>query len=210
MQLKYLVPALALVLGVGVTAVADPKPDAKQTETDLEAFRAYLKEHYREKKWQTGPTRIDSDEIRKAYPGQRFYFVFSAPPLPPGAPLPEVLKSYQKRMEEFRKDYLALTVRIDAAGKISALQKAADYNAGLMKVATDEDAKIAAAAVVALCGQDRVGPGAVAANEVRVTKNEQGWTCTVSKPRTYQATAAFDPAGRCLRVSKHYAGPLPP
>ena len=41
------------------------------------------------KKWQTGPEFMDSEEIRKAFGKQRFYYVFSSPPMPPGAEAPD-------------------------------------------------------------------------------------------------------------------------
>jgi hypothetical protein len=40
----------------------------------------------------------------------------------------------------------------------------------LMRVTTDDDARICAAAILSLYGSDRVGPGIVSAKEVNVTK----------------------------------------
>jgi hypothetical protein len=124
-------------------------------------------------------TRIDSEEIRKAYKKQRFYYVFSSPPLPPGAPLPDLLEEYQRKLVEYQKQFISLTISIDEQGRITPYHKAEDYNLGLMKITTDEDAKIAAAAILSLYGSDRVGPGSVAAKEVTLTRGEKGWSCSV-------------------------------
>lgn len=201
--------ASCLLLGMSLTLLAaDKEADDKQTKEDLTAFKEFLKKTHDGKKWQSGPLRIDSDEIRKAYPKQRFYFVHSSPPLPPGAPI--ALEAYQKRMEEFRRDFISVTARIDDAGKITPQQKPDDYNTGLMKVASDDDAKLAAAAIMALYAGDRVGPGVVALNQVKVTKTDKGWTCVVSKQNLFHGNVIFDAAGKCTAVSKQYAGPLPP
>src|SRR5262245_13242248 len=148
-------------LAAGFGAGAGDKKPAEGAKADLDAFRAYLAKQYEGKKWQTGPTRIDSPEIRQAYGKRRFYAVFSSPPLPPGAALKELIERYQRAMEDFRKNYVSVTAAVDDGGKVTPLRKPADYNDGLMKVASDEDAKVAAAAVLALHGADRVGPGPV-------------------------------------------------
>src|SRR6266446_6698064 len=68
MQLKLCFPALtfALMLGFDVIAFAvDRKTETEQTKADLVEFRSYLEKNMPGKKWQIGPTRIDSEEIRK-------------------------------------------------------------------------------------------------------------------------------------------------
>jgi hypothetical protein len=60
-------------------------PEAARTQEGRDAFRAYLQREYPAKKGQAGPSRLDCPAVRAAYPGQRFYFVYSGPPLPPGA-----------------------------------------------------------------------------------------------------------------------------
>jgi hypothetical protein len=127
------------------------------TKKDLAVFRSYLSAKHAGKKWQTGPSRLDSPAIQKAYGNRRFYFVFSAPPLPPGANLPAVQEAYRKRYQEFLKTHLSLTVRIEAKGAVVPLLKIDDYSQGLMGVTTDADARTAAAAVLSLHGSERVG-----------------------------------------------------
>ena len=67
-------------------------------EQDVTKVEEYLKEKHAGKKWQTGPARIDAEEVRAAYGGLRFYYVFSPSPVPPrgGAPPgPEVLEEFR-------------------------------------------------------------------------------------------------------------------
>jgi hypothetical protein len=188
----------------------DKKPDPKQTEADVSAFKDYLAKNHPGKKWQQGPARLDTPELARAYGKRRFYFVFSAPPLPPGAALPELIKRYQERMEEFRKHFMSLTVNVGEKDTIAPLKAPADYNRGLMAVKTDEDAQVAAAAILSLHGSDRVGPGAVSAKEVTVTRSEKGLTCRVTRNNNFAGTVTFDANGRCTAVSKTFIGPLPP
>ncbi len=85
---------LTAALLAGRDAVAQDKADAEQTKADLADFRAYLEKNHAGKKWQAGPARLDSPELRKAYEKRRLYYVFSAPPLPPGAALPDLIKRH--------------------------------------------------------------------------------------------------------------------
>jgi hypothetical protein len=210
-RLCLLAGAGVLVLAIGVSlAAADKKADAKQTKADVTAFKAYLAKNHPKKKWQTGPSRLDSAEIRKAYGQRRFYFVFSSPPLPPGAANPEILRRYQEQVQEFQKTAISLAVAIEDKDKFTPLSKPADFNQGLMKVKTDADAKTAAAAILSLYGSGRVSPGIVAAKEVSVTKNDMGWSCRVVKKLAFQGTVTFDAKGKCTGVSKVFTGPLPP
>jgi hypothetical protein len=176
---------------------------------DLLAFKKYLAKTYPEKKWQTGPSTLDSKEIRTAYPGLKLYYVFSAPPLPPGAFSKQLQENFRRRVEEFRKDFISVTASLGGDGTIKELRQPRDFNQGLMKVQSDDDAKAAAAAILSLYGADRVGPGPVAASDVTATKTDKGWTCQV-KGRFFQGSVTLDANGQCTAVSKIYTGPLPP
>lgn len=72
--------SLILIAALGFQA----DDEAARTKEGLEAFQSFLKKTYPEKKWQQGPSRLDSPALKAAYPGQRLYFVYSTPPLPPG------------------------------------------------------------------------------------------------------------------------------
>src|SRR5262245_31202539 len=181
-----------------------------QTMADFAKFQSYLEENKPGKKWQTGPARMDSEEIRTAFGKARFYYVFSSPPLPPGAPLPELIEEHQEKMDAYRKQFISLTMRIDEEGKITPLHEEEDYNLGMMRVTTDEDAKICAAAILSLYSSDeRVAPGIVAAKEVTVTKSENGWTCSVHRENAFEGEVVFDKEGKVVSATKTYAGPLP-
>jgi len=180
-----------------------------QTMADFAKFQSYLEENKPGKKWQTGPARMDSEEIRTAFGKARFYYVFSSPPPPPGAPLPELLEEHQRLMDLYQKQFISLTMRIDD-GKITPLHEEEDYNQGMMRVTNDEDAKICAAAILSLySSDDRVAPGLVAAKEVTVTSSGSGWSCGVHRENAFEGEVIFDKEGKIVSVTKTYAGPLP-
>ncbi len=201
---------LMLNLGIATRAGARNAENQRiQTAADIARFRNYMEEIKPGKKWQTGPTLIDSEEIRRAYGKARFYSVHSSPPLPPGAPLPELLEEYERKMDEYRERFISMTVRIDEQETMTPLYEAADYNQGLMSVTTDDDARIAAAAILSLYGSDRVAPGIVYATEVVVRRTENGWSCSVFRENAFRGEVVFDKDGKVVSLTKVYAGPLP-
>jgi hypothetical protein len=204
--------AIALMLNFGiVTRTGGKNAENQQTQTaaDLTRFRNYMEEVKPGKKWRSGPTPMDSAEIRRAYGRARFYSVYSSPPLPPGAPLPELLEEYKQKMDEHKKQFVSLTIRIDELERMAPLYEAEDYNQGLMRVTTDEDARIAAAAILSLYCSDRVGPQIVTAREVTVTRSEEGWSCSVHRENAFRGKVIFDRDGKCVSVTKKYQGPMP-
>jgi hypothetical protein len=78
-----------------------------------------------------------------------------------------------------------------------------------MRITTDDDARIGAAAILSLYGSDRVGPGIVTAKEVTVTRSENGWTCSVFRENAFRGEVVFDKDGKFVSMTKEYAGPLP-
>jgi hypothetical protein len=201
---------IAIVLNLGIaTRTPGRSAQNEQIRADLTRFRNYMEEVKPGKKWQSGPTPMDSEEIRRAYSNARFYSVYSSPPLPPGAPLPELLEGFKQKMDEYQKQFISLTIKIDAQERMTPLYEAEDYNQGLMRVTTDEDARISAAAILSLYGSDRVGPGIVTAKEVTVTRNEKGWLCSVFRENAFWGEVVFDNDGKCVSMKKVYAGPLP-
>jgi hypothetical protein len=201
---------IALMLNCGIiTNTAGKNAQNEQIRADLTRFRNYLEEVKPGKRWQSGPTPMDSAEIRKAYGKARFYSVYSSPPLPPGAPLPELVAEYKQKMDEYQKQFVSLTMRIDEQERMTPLNEAEDYNQGLMRITTDDDARIGAAAILSLYGSDRVGPGIVTAKEVTVTRSENGWTCSVFRENAFRGEVVFDKDGKFVSMTKEYAGPLP-
>jgi hypothetical protein len=203
---------IALMLNFGIVTLTGGKnAENQQTQTaaDLTRFRNYMEEVKPGKKWHSGPTPMDSEEIRRAYSNARFYSVYSSPPLPPGAPLPELVEEFKRKLEEHNKQFISLTIKIDAQERMTPLNEAEDYNQGLMRVTTDDDARISAAAILSLYGSDSVGPGIVTAKEVRVTRSENGWLCRVFRENAFWGEVVFDKDGKCVSMKKVYAGPLP-
>jgi hypothetical protein len=202
---------IALMLDFGiVTWTAGKNAQDGQTGADLTNFRNYLEEIKPGKKWQSGPTAMDSEEIRKAYENLRFYYVFSSPPLPPGADLPELHAEFERKMDEHQKQFISLSVRIDQQGRMAPLYKAEDYNQGLMRVTTDEDARICAAAILSVYCSDSVRPEIVTATEVAVTRSENGWVCSVVRENAFRGAVVFDKDGKCVSMTKEYEGSVPP
>lgn len=200
-----------VLLGFGTRAGAEVMVnDEAQTKADLAAFRAYLAKNFPGKKWQTGPTLLQSEELGKAYGKQRFYYVYTSPPFPPGANLRELIERYQRAMEEYQKNAISLTVSFAEDGTLTALRKPEDFARGLLPVTADAEAKVAAAALLSLYGHEKVGPVAISAQEVRVTRSKQGWTCTVNRPNAFTGTVGFDAEGRLIQIAKNFTGPLPP
>jgi len=201
---------IALMLNFGIiTHTVGKNAQNEQIRADLTRFRNYMEEVKPGKKWQSGPAHMDSVEIRKAYGKMRFYSVHSSPPLPPGAPLPELVEAYEQKMGEYQKHFISMTIGIDEQERMAPLDEVEDYNQGLMRVTTDEDARIAAAAILSLYGSDRVGPEIVSAKEVIVTGSENGWSCSVFRENAFRGQVVFDKNGRCVSMTKVYAGPLP-
>jgi hypothetical protein len=203
---------IAIMLNFGIaTRTGGKNAENQQTQiaADYTRIRSYMDEIKPGKKWRTGPTPMDSEEIRRAYGNVRFYSVYSSPPLPPGAPLPELLEEYKLKKKEHQEQFVSMNIRIDGQERMAPLYQAEDYNQGLMRVTTDDDARIAAAAILSLYYSDRVGPGIVSAKEVTVTRSENGWTCSVFRESAFRGEVVFDKDGKCVSMRKVYAGPLP-
>jgi len=201
-----------MIFGGAFAFGAGPASEAEMTRADEASFRDHLVKNQLHLKWDGAPMRLDSAEIRQAYGDRRFYFTFKAPPVPPGANWPAVIKRHKEAMAEYEKHSLRITVGIDKEQRTDRFQTAQDFNNGLIPVKTDEDARAAAAAILSLIGNDQVHPQVIHANEVRVTGTRFGWTCTVTQPRGIDGKVVFDPSGRCISATKNlnYVPPVPP
>lgn len=186
-----------------VVAAGDPKKEAATPADELEQFKAYLAKNHKGAKWQTGPARIENPALSTAYPGLRFYYVASSPPLPPGAPLPELLEAYRRKSAEYNAgNYISTIVSTDGKGVFTPV----DYQRGLIKIASEDDARTAAAAVLALAS-----PGSVpTAKMLQVTKSDRGWVCSQRIAFTGPDTVEFGSDGKFLRVHRVAPPILPP
>jgi hypothetical protein len=199
----------AMILGA---ITGSPFAAAASSQADLAVFHDHLVKNQLASRWDGTPTRIDSGEIRRAYGDRRFYFTFQEAPLPPGAPLPDLLEMHKREMQEYQKHSLRITVGIDNKQHADTFRTAQDFNVGLMSVKTDDDARIAAAAILSLIGNDRVYPAVINAREVSVTRTQSGWTCLVTRPRGFDGKVIFDSSGHCTSATKNlnYVPPVPP
>src|SRR5262245_16262270 len=112
---------VAMLLGGFAAPVLRADEPAEVQKKDVDAFKKYLADKHPGKKWSAGPTALDSKELREAYPGKRFYFVHSSPPLPPGAPLKDLLERHRERMLDYQKNYISVTVAISGDDAIKPL-----------------------------------------------------------------------------------------
>jgi hypothetical protein len=203
--------AWALLLPLAAPAAAENGEGAKQLKADCAAFQDYLKAEKLTARWQGDPTPLNTEEIRKAYGGRRVYFTYQAPPLPPGAFLPELIERHRRAMEEYRKHSLRIAVLIDG-DKVTAMRKPEDFNTALMAVTSDDEARLAAAAILSMMDAGHVAPGRINASEVKVESSGKGWTCTYSKPMSVDGKVTFNADGKCTAAEKrpNFIMPLPP
>lgn len=206
--------ALALLSACAVAHGADNSQvnRAPVNPTDARLFREALVEKGLADRWEGDPLTLSSQELYNAYPGVRFFYTFQPRPLPPGAPMPELLDRHKRAMQEYQKQSLRMTLGINDKGFANAYRTPADFNVGLRPVQSADQAKVAAAAILSLMDADHIGPGAIPAEEVTVTKTDNGWSCRVEQPRGIKGLVTFDEAGRCTGASKtaNYSRPLPP
>jgi hypothetical protein len=202
----------ALILGAGTGAFsAGTASKTESSQGDMAAFHDHLVNNKLDIRWEGEPARLDSEEIRRAYRDRRFYFTFKARPVPPGAALPDLIAEYKQKMQEYRKHALRITVGIDNKGHAATFRTTQDFNLGLMAVKTDDDARIAAGAILSLIGNDQVSPGVISSREVTVERTNAGWTCLVSRAREFDGKVVFDPSGHCTSAIKNlnYIPPVP-
>ncbi len=196
----------------GNNASAGPVSAVALDATDVARFHEALAEKGMSDKWEGDPMPLASEELRSAYPGMTFLYTFKPAPLPPGAPMPELIAAHQRAMEAYEKKSLRITMGINDKGFARAFKTPADFNVGLRPVTTDKAAQVAAAAILSLMDVDDVGPSAISAADVSVTKSSEGWTCRVSQARGIKGTVTFDGQGHCTSATKalNYSVPVPP
>ncbi len=189
-----------------------PAAQAPIYPADAQAVRELLTEKGLAAQWEGDPFALSSDELNQAYPNVRFFFTFQPRPLPPGAPMPELLAAYKEKMQEYRKHSLRLTVGINEKGFAATYQTPRDFNVGLRSVTSAETAKVAAAAILSLMDADQIGPRAIGAEEVTVERTKTGWSCQVAQAKGIKGTVTFDNSGQCTSATKrlNFVPPMPP
>lgn len=101
-------------------------------------------------------------------------------------------------------------MRVDQNGSVVALLAPKDFNAGLVKVTGNDDARTAAAAILSLRHCNQIRPTAVDTKDIAVTKSENGWTCQYTGKIPFRGSVIFNAEGQCTAITKGYSGPLPP
>lgn len=182
------------------------KIEENRAAKDLEAFRAYLAKNH-PGKWERGPIAIESDEIRKAYGTLRFYAVVSLFKIG-GVPPPVLKLGEQDPLQKEMDESISEAVSIDEKGTVTPLGEGGSrvgfgnvckvqdqYRRGLMKVASKEDARIAASAFLSVFFFEE---RRIAAADVKVSQSKDGWTCRVLQiGDRHDVDVFFDANGKC-------------
>jgi hypothetical protein len=95
---------------------------------------------------------------------------------------------------------------INAKGEIYQLGTPADFNRDLIKVDSDENARVAAAAIMAL----QPGFASFKAEQIKLTLKEQKWECSAQLEKLWSYRVQFDSDGKCIAVSARFIGIPPP
>ena len=164
----------------------------RSEEQNLKIVNKYLAAQHPGKNWEQGPTRIQSGVVDKAFADAKFYYVFSSQDPQP------------------RAEWISLLMRLDKDGGVSEVSGAGAMNVGLMKVSSDADAKIAAAAIMSLTFGP-FGPVAVSGADVQVAHQNGGWYCLATPGPAGQRKVdaievSFDASGACTELSHRYTG----
>ena len=180
--------------------------------TDLALFQGYLVQRGLADQWTGPPTRLDTSEIRRAYPGCRFYYTFARPPTPPGAASAALADRYEQARAQFKAHSLRVTISINQEGIVRERRTPDDFTSDLSAITTDEEAANAAAAILSLIHGQNSWPGPISVDDVKVVHNERGWLGRVEQTRGIRGTVTFDLRGQCVSIDKtlNYNPPVPP
>lgn len=185
-----------------------PPPSRPQTdESDIARFLRFLADRHPGEEWKQGPERIESLELKQAYPGLRFYFVSSPHPMPRGARIAPVAPAGVEPGRR-QKPLLTLCVRFGPGDQLDELRQPEDYNLGLRPIQSDEDARFAAAAILSTLDGFYFGPSPILSSEVQIQKTPEGWSCRL-RTQTKEGKVVFNNAGKCISFSMIYRGPFP-
>jgi hypothetical protein len=172
---------------------------------DAAAFRVFLRTQGLEGRWTGEPQRIDSDEIRSVYSGLRFYYTYAREPLPPGAPMPDLIAAYDKARAEYLNRSLRITVGIDDQRKVRAFRNAEDFNLELRPLRNSSDAAVAAAAILSLMNEPGCAPRVIEARQIHVQQNAGAFVCQLHDLPGVRGEVDFSRSGKCVRVQKQSA-----
>lgn len=162
--------------------------DPGRADEGLASFKTWLDREHAGYGCDEGPGRFRNATVEAAYPGQRFYYVLTHTR---GIPPP-----FQKA--------LTLVVRIGGNGAVAPLNATspATFQTGLARVASANQARRAAAAVLILTLGD---PGQrrwrIEESLVRVRRLRKGWECTYAHgDRAHVSLVSFDRRGTITAI----------
>jgi hypothetical protein len=165
----------SLIAAVGAMAFATmaqaaSADEAAQEKKDVRAIKDFLGLFH--DTWETGPTRLTNKAIEKAYPEQRFYYVFSS-----------------GKARKADKTRTSQVVQIDKRGKAHFTS----HDSGMMKITGEQDAKVVGAAIMSLSIGLDDKPFSIDASDVTASHSEKGWTCKAKKNECFfEVTLAQD------------------
>lgn len=168
-----------------------------QTAPDrgLQIFRAWLDRERAGYGSDEGPAPFRNRTVDAAYPGQRFYYVFTHTR---GIPPP-----FQKP--------LSLVAAVDDSGRVIPFRAGSleTYQRGLKRVSSSKEAKLAAAAVLILSSCDPAERRwAFKPDRLKAKRDAGGWMCTFKHDQHYSSWVRFDRDGR-LAETGGSAPPVP-
>jgi len=176
---------IAALLACGVELSARPVLAAGESAAaqELSTFKTWLEREHPGYGCDEGPAPFRNSTVDGAYPSRRFYYVLTyargiAPPFP---------------------NSLSMVVQVSENGEVRRLDASdpASFQPGLMKVASAQSARQAAAAILILALGD---PGErrwrVDVDSMAVKKSRKGWVGTYYHGgQTYASRVTFDRSG---------------
>lgn len=174
-----------LVVAAHAAEPSNPSPSRKESvaEKDVALAKSCFEKEYPRDRWIKAEP-IESETVPAAYPGLRFYQVSY------GAP--------DKGIPDFGPQKMVLAV--DSEGKIRQVDQAKGFQSGLKPVKTEEEARIAASAIIMLwrnACNDWNPPPVVAPRDVQAVEREGGgWECRYEGRWSFRI--AFDQDGKLV------------
>ena len=176
-----------VVVAFAALALIAQQPD------ELQVFKKWLDREHPGYGSDDGPARFRNATVEAAYPGRRFYYVFTHARGSPGGP----------------RNPLSLVAEIDNRGAVTPLNLSslATYRAGLRTVKTKEDARRGAAAVLILALGDPGQRGwKIEESGFRIERRKGSWVCSYSHGFNYVSRVTFDKQGTLTGIDPR----LPP
>jgi hypothetical protein len=175
---------------------AVPVAAQRATVDSLEIFKAWLDRVHPGYGRDEGPARFRNRTVDAAFGGRRFYYVLT----------------YTRGIPPPFRNGLSLVAHVDENGAVTPLNaaSAASYRPGLRKVATAQDARQAAAAVLILAmGDPSERRWQFRENLVTVKKEKKGWVCSYRHGGPgYTSQVTFDRDGLLTAIQIN-APPVP-